>query len=64
MQDNGIAWVSFSLKRPEITLLNNLRLETYQAFSDFVLSAEIAGFTRVRKCAVEKDARCGAEGTQ
>ena len=41
----NIAWVALSLKHPDISLLSNLRLESYQAFSDYVLSKEIAGLT-------------------
>ena len=42
----GLAWVGLSLKHPEVPLLADLRLETYGAFSKFVLGPEVAGKTK------------------
>ena len=42
----GLAWVAFSLRHQEVPRLVGLRLETFQAFSDYVTGPEVAGMAR------------------
>ena len=42
----GVAWTAFAAKHQEVPALLGLRIESYQAFSDYVTGPEVVGLVR------------------